>query len=221
MENKKTHKTEVWDVYIRIFHWLLTFFVLTSFISIKFFDSLYVHFISGHCIVGLLVFRLIWGLVGSETARFKNFIKGPAAILKYIKSLADGKKHKASYGHSPIAALSVIAMLLILIFQVLSGLFFFDEETFIEGPLAQYGPDGLLENARIYHPIGSKLVMIIIGVHLLALAVYYVFFKQNLIKPMIIGYKNSDEQRKLQVKQGVALLAIACAAGVVALIVYF
>lgn len=211
--NKNSHKSEIWDVYIRIFHWLLTILVLTSFVSIKYFDSLYVHFISGYCIVGLLVFRLAWGLFGTETARFKNFIKRPSVMIKYVKSLANPKDYKSSYGHSPIAAVSVVAMLLILIFQVVSGLFFFDDETFLEGPLALYGSDLMLDNAKLYHPIGANLILIIIWVHLLAIAVYYVFFKENLVSPMITGWRKFHEQKQLQVKHITAILCILVGLG--------
>ncbi|PCI86494.1 MAG: cytochrome B [Hyphomicrobiales bacterium] len=221
MKNGESHKSEVWDIYIRIFHWLLTFFVLTSFISIKYFDSLTVHFISGYCIVGLLVFRLVWGLFGSETARFKNFVKGPLAIVDYLKSLKNTPEHIASYGHSPIAAVSIMAMLFILIAQVFSGLFYYDEEIFLEGPLARYGSDFLLDNASYYHPIGANLVMLIIAVHLLAIAIYYIFFKQNLITPMIVGWRKSAEKKTLKVKHIGAFLCILSAFGVVAFVLFF
>lgn len=217
MSKYQSHKAQIWDIYIRIFHWLLTILVLTSFISIQYFDSLTVHFISGYCIVGLLTFRIVWGLFGSETARFFNFIKGPKVVLKYVKNI---KSAKPSFGHSPIAAISVVAMLLVLVFQVVSGLFFFDEETFLEGPLAAYAPDILLDNASFYHPIGADLIQIVIGVHLLAIAIYYVFFKQNLVSPMIVGWRNFYEKKHLTVKHFVAFLSILFALGIVAYIVY-
>lgn len=215
MAEKNAQKTEIWDIYIRIFHWLLTILVLTSFISIKYFDSLDVHFISGYCIVGLLVFRITWGLFGSKTAKFINFVKGPTAILEYFKSMASPENRKPSLGHSPIAAVSVVAMLLILIFQVVSGLFFYDEEIFLEGPLAQYGSELLQNNAYLYHPIGSKLIMVIIGFHLIAIATYYIFFKQNLISPMVKGWRESTENSSLNVKHVVASVCIICALAVV------
>lgn len=220
MPNKNIQKSVVWDIYIRVFHWLLVILVATSFISIKYFDNLDLHFLSGYCIIGLLSFRIIWGLLGSQTARFKYFVKGPKAIIKYFKSLVTGKDYKPAYGHSPIAALSVIAMLLILIVQVFSGLFFFDEETFLEGPLAQYGSAAMSENARMYHPIGANLVLVIIGGHVLAIAIYYIFFKENLITPMITGWRKAREEKQLKVKHGVALICILFALIVVSIILY-
>lgn len=218
VSNKKTQKSAIWDVYIRIFHWSLTILVLTSYISIKFFDNLDLHFFSGYCIVGLLVFRLSWGLFGSETARFVNFVKGPTAIVKYLISFG---KNKPSFGHSPIAAVSVIAMLLILIFQVVSGLFFYDEEIFLEGPLAQYGSNFMLDNAYLYHPIGANLVLFIIATHVIAIAIYYIFLKDNLITPMITGLKNFQFDKVLNVKHIVAIICIVIASGVVGSILYF
>ncbi|MGL1920631.1 MAG: cytochrome b/b6 domain-containing protein [Hyphomicrobiales bacterium] len=215
MQNNDNHKTKVWDGYIRVFHWLLVILILISFISIELFDNLDVHFMSGYAIVGLLIFRILWGVFGSHTAKFVNFVKGPSAIITYIKSLADSKTYKQSYGHSPIAALSVIAMLGILIMQVLSGLFLFDEESFLEGPLAQYGSDNLVSNATNYHPIGANLVLAIIAFHLIAIAIYYIFFKENLIKPMVTGVKNFHQKRELKFRHSVAIGCILCAAAIV------
>lgn len=221
MSNKNNYKTQIWDIYIRVYHWLLAILVATSFISIKFFDSLDVHFLSGYSIVGLLIFRLIWGLFGSETAKFVNFIKSPFEIFKYMKSLLTIKGHKINYGHSPIAGLSVMAMLGILVAQTLSGLFFYDEEIFLSGPLAQYGSETIVNIAHYYHPIGANLVLTLIVIHLMAIAVYYFFLKDNLILPMITGWKKLNSQKHLDVKHVVAIFCMVFAAIIVTAIIYF
>lgn len=220
LQNNDNKKSKVWDVYIRIFHWLLVILILTSFISIEYFDNLDLHFMSGYGIVGLLTFRVLWGLFGSKTARFINFIKGPVTIIGYLKSMADPKTYKASYGHSPIAALSVIAMLGILIAQVTTGLFFFDDESFVEGPLAQFASYEMTENARSYHPIGANLVLAIIAFHIFAIAVYYIFFKQNLVKPMVTGWNDFHEKHELKVSHSIAILCIILAACLVGFVLY-
>lgn len=99
-------------------------------------------------------------------------------------------------------------------------LYIFDDETFVEGPLAPYGSEALTGNAKFYHPIGSKLVLIIIAGHLLALAIYYIFFKENLVSPMIRGWKESQETKLLTVRHLVAAICILCAAGFVGYIIY-
>lgn len=219
-ENNK-HRSVMWDIYIRVYHWLLAILVLVSFVSIEVFDNLDVHFMSGFGIIGLLVFRAVWGIFGSETAKFVNFVRHPSEIIKYMKSLVNPKTHKINYGHSPIAGLSVVAMLLILVFQVLSGLFYYDEEIFLEGPLAQYGSEGMLGMALNYHPIGANLVLTLVVIHLLAIAIYYFVYKDNLISPMIKGWREFDAKKILKVNHFIAIFCIVLAAVTVGLIAYY
>lgn len=221
MPNKNQEKAQIWDIYIRIYHWLLAILVIVSYSSIQFFDNLDVHFMSGFGIIGLLTFRLIWGLFGSETAKFMNFIKGPVYIFKYIKSLTNPANHKEIYGHSPIGALSVVGMLVIILAQVTTGLFFYDEEIFLEGPLAQYGSEQIQSLAQYYHPIGANLVLALVTIHLIAIAVYYFFFKNNLILPMITGLKAIKSNWAQKVNHTTAIIGIVLAASLVASIVYF
>ncbi|MEO9641709.1 MAG: cytochrome b/b6 domain-containing protein [Lentilitoribacter sp.] len=190
MDNS-TAKVKVWDVYIRIFHWLLLICILVSFISFRL-DEMDIHFISGHCVLALIIFRVIWGVVGSRTALFHSFIKGPGTILNYLQN-PSSEKFKGIIGHSPIAALSVIAMLVVISVQVGTGLIS-DDEILLQGPLAQYVSGEMSYQATTYHGINAKLIIGLIVLHLAAIAFYRFIKKDDIVKPMVTGQKNVSEE---------------------------
>ncbi|MEP2979826.1 MAG: cytochrome b/b6 domain-containing protein [Lentilitoribacter sp.] len=213
-----TAKVKVWDVYIRIFHWLLLICILVSFISFRL-DEMDIHFISGHCVLALLIFRVIWGVIGSRTALFHTFIKGPGAILNYVKN-PSSEKFKGMIGHSPIAALSVIAMLVVISVQVGTGLIS-DDEILLQGPLAKYVSGDMSYQATTYHGINAKLIIGLIVLHLAAIAFYRFIKKDDIVKPMVIGQKEVTEdyaekappldEKKLIVAAMAILVSIAIA----------
>lgn len=190
MDNS-TAKVKVWDVYIRIFHWLLLICILVSFISFRL-DEMDIHFISGHCVLALIIFRVIWGVVGSRTALFQSFIKGPGTILNYLQN-PSSEKFKGIIGHSPIAALSVIAMLVVISVQVGTGLIS-DDEILLQGPLAQFVSGEMSYQATTYHGINAKLIIGLIVLHLAAIAFYRFIKKDDIVKPMVTGQKNVSEE---------------------------
>lgn len=188
--DKQTSKIKVWDIYIRTFHWLLLICILVSFISFRL-DEMDIHFISGHCVLALLIFRVIWGVIGSRTALFHTFIKGPGAVLNYVKNPNSGT-FKGMIGHSPIAALSVIAMLGIISLQVATGLIS-DDEILLQGPLAKYVSGEMSYQATTYHGINAKLIVGLIVLHLAAIAFYRFIKKDDIVKPMVTGQKEVAE----------------------------
>lgn len=188
--DKQTSKIKVWDIYIRTFHWLLLICILISFISFRL-DEMEIHFISGHCVLALLIFRVIWGVIGSRTALFHTFIKGPGAVVSYVKN-PSSEKFKGMIGHSPIAALSVIAMLGIISLQVATGLIS-DDEILLQGPLAKYVSGEMSYQATTYHGINAKLIIGLIVLHLAAIAFYRFIKKDDIVKPMVTGQKEVAE----------------------------
>ena len=124
-------KIRIWDVPTRLFHWTLVGLIGFSWWSAEE-EHLDWHLWSGLAILSLLIFRLLWGLVGSSTARFANFVRGPKSILAYLKDM----KGWRPIGHSPLGALSVLAMLAAIAVQVGLGLFAIDKDGLYEGPLA-------------------------------------------------------------------------------------
>jgi cytochrome b len=171
----------VWDLPVRLFHWSVVAFIGLSWWSAENgFDR--VHFWSGYALLFLLVFRILWGFAGSSTARFATFVSGPAAVAAYLRH---GRQSQA--GHSPIGALSVLAMLLALLVQIASGLIQIDEDDFVEGPLSGLvGYDTALLSHDV-HEASFYVLLVLIALHLLAIAYYRLIRGRSLIRPMVTG----------------------------------
>lgn len=175
-------KAYVWDIPIRLFHWLLVLCVIGAFVTAKIGGGLMVwHGRLGLAIFGLLVFRLIWGVIGSTYARFAVFVRGPRAILAYLL----GRWH--GLGHNPLGALSVLAMLGMLFVQATTGLFANDDIAY-SGHLASRIDADLSARITSIHHLLEKLLMVLVALHLGAIAYYARVKKQNLIKPMLTGW---------------------------------
>ena len=157
---------KVWDFPIRIFHWGLVTAIVTSWVSIKT-DNIETHVISGACILGLLIFRLLWGIWGASTAQFHRFIPSPRTLLNYLRSDAA----ELRIGHSPIAALSVVAMLVVLSIQVLTGLVA-DDDVYTTGPLVAFVESDFSEWATGMHSTNSDILLGLMALHLVAILFY-------------------------------------------------
>jgi cytochrome b len=174
---------KVWDLPIRLFHWGLVAAVATSFISMEL-ENMEVHVISGACVLGLLIFRFLWGLWGASTAQFHRFIPSPKRLINYLKkSESDGR---VTIGHSAIAALSVVAMLVAIGFQTITGLVA-DDDVYTTGPLIDYVESDVSEWATGWHATNSDIVLAFLGLHIAAILFYKFVKKQSLVKPMIVG----------------------------------
>ncbi len=173
----------VWDLPLRLFHWLLVVCVTGSFISAKIGGNAMVwHGRFGLVVVGLLVFRLVWGFVGSTYARFFQFVRGPAAIVVYLRGQWHGE------GHNPLGALSVLAMLGTLLLLVSTGLFANDDIAF-EGPLYALVGKDLSDRVVGIHRLVEPLIILLVVAHLAAIAFYVRIKKETLIMPMVTGEK--------------------------------
>ncbi|MGC9163150.1 MAG: cytochrome b/b6 domain-containing protein [Thiomonas sp.] len=180
-------KVRVWDLPLRLFHWALAVCVTLSIITgLIGGNAMQYHFWSGYCLIALLVFRLVWGLIGSHHARFWNFVRGPRDVLRYLRG-DDPRPPHLRLGHNPLGSLSVIALLVIITLQVASGLFA-NDEIFNEGPLANYVSSRTSEILTYYHTnIGLPLVYALVGLHIAAIAYYAIVKHQNLVRPMLTG----------------------------------
>lgn len=179
-----THATRqfVWDLPVRLFHWALVVLIGFSWWSAENYLMDW-HRLSGQAVLFLIAFRLIWGLVGSDTARFAYFLKGPRAIRTY---LAD-KQAPASVGHNPLGGWSVVAMLAILGTQVVSGLFAVDIDGIESGPLSHLVNFDQGRLASAIHGVCFTLLQALIVLHVLAVLFYLVVRRRNLIGPMVTG----------------------------------
>ena len=194
-KNQKSLTLYVWDIYLRLFHWLLVIAVATSLISVQL-DEMQIHVTSGIVIAALLIFRLIWGIIGSSTAQFHRFVRGPRTVAatlfqNHVKATSDtGESTPAAKhaGHSPLGALSVVAMLAALVAQVSTGLFA-DDEVFSSGPFARFVGSDFSASATSLHGINAKIIFALILVHIGAIVFYHFVKKDNLTLPMISGKK--------------------------------
>lgn len=170
----------VWDLPVRVFHWAIVVLVPFSWWSATS-GRLPWHRLSGYTILGLIVFRLIWGIVGSETARFSRFLRGPAAARAYLTG-----RSGPVVGHNPLAGWSVAAMLVVLFVQVGLGLFSVDEDGFQAGPLDKFVSFDTGRTIAHLHHLNFYLLLALIALHLSAVAIYAVRGR-NLVSPMITG----------------------------------
>ena len=176
----------IWDLPVRLFHWLLPILLITSYVSVKT-DRMALHLLSGYAMAVLLIFRLIWGFIGSDTARFSRFLRSPLAAIRHIGRMFRREPDNA-VGHNEAGCLMVIGLLALLTIQVVTGLCANDDgET--EGPLMKFISKGLSDQLSKAHDVTFKLIMIAVGLHILAVIVYALFKGQDLVRPMITGRK--------------------------------
>jgi cytochrome b len=198
----------IWDLPTRLFHWLLVALIAAAFLTGLQGGNLMVwHGRIGLLILGLLAFRLAWGLMGSTYARFSQFVRGPSSVLAYLR----GEWH--GVGHSPLAALSVLALLAVLAFQALSGLAANDDIAF-RGPLYALVSKGTSDWLTGLHRQNIWLIGALIGLHIAAVLFYTYIRKDDLIRPMISGRKDVPLQTARGALGGgwIALAAALCIA---------
>ncbi len=177
-----TVKVAVWDLPTRLFHWTLVALLGLSWWSAEE-DELELHLYSGYAILTLLLFRILWGLFGSSTARFRNFLRGPAAVLAYLRDTRGWK----AIGHTPIGALSVVALLGLIALQVGTGLFNSDDDGLNEGPLAPLVSYDIAESAHDVHEMVFNVLLVFVALHVAAILFYRLFLGKKLLGPMISG----------------------------------
>ncbi len=172
----------VWDLPTRLFHWTLVALLGLSWWSAEN-DELEIHLYSGYAILTLLLFRILWGLFGSSTARFRNFLRGPAAVLAYLRDASGWR----AVGHTPIGALSVVALLGLIALQVGTGLFNSDDDGLNEGPLAPFVSTDFSETAHDVHETVFNILLVFVGLHVAAILFYRLVLGKKLVGPMISG----------------------------------
>jgi cytochrome b len=175
----------VWDAPVRLFHWTLAFLVALLWATGQW-GKLDIHMALGVWALVLVLFRLAWGVAGSETARFTHFVKGPGAILDYLAAARAGAVR--SIGHNPLGALSVLALLAVVGVQAASGLFTTDD-IFTDGPLVQLASSKTVALLSTVHRIGGKVILALVAVHVAAVAFYTLVKKDDLLRAMITGTK--------------------------------
>ncbi len=194
MAEKNERRIRVWDLPVRLFHWTLVILMVVSYFTGRAGgDWMKFHFWSGYAILTLVLFRIAWGFVGSTTARFADFVRGPAAAIGHLRDLlGSGRPREA--GHNPLGGAMVVALLLAVLLQVAAGFFSADTDMgTVNGPLALLVADKWIERATAFHKFWINVLLWMVALHVLAAIVYLVWKRQNLIGAMLTGRKPLDD----------------------------
>jgi len=185
----QSSKIRVWDLPIRVFHWLLVAAIATSYFSYEF-TYMEIHKASGIVILSLVLTRILWGLIGSSTARFGRFVRAPGAVMGYVSTLKAGRPAH-SLGHNPLGGWAVVVLLAACLVQASLGLFA-NDDFFFDGPLVKYVSKETSDTVTGWHETFFSVLVTLIVIHVLA-NLYYLKKGHNLIRPMVTGSKRADE----------------------------
>ncbi len=214
-------KVRVWDLPTRVFHWSLVICVLGLVVSSEVSgDAMVWHFRLGYAALTLVIFRLVWGLVGGHWSRFSTFVVTPARIVRYVQ----GKRlPQDSVGHNPLGALSVLALLFVTLAQICAGLMS-DDEIATAGPLVSKVPAAWVSVATFLHTEVTKLILIaLVMLHIAAILWYRFKQGENLVTPMLSGdkdlsFKAPGSRDTVMSRLAALFILLLCALAVAALL---
>ena len=183
---------KVWDLPVRLFHWILVLLLVFQYASGKIGGGLMAwHVYSGYGVLVLVVFRILWGFAGSTHARFASFLKGPAAALHFAKRLFS-RRAVPQVGYNPLGGWMVVALLILLALQAISGLFANDSSR-TEGPLATLVSLEVSDRLSLFHRGNFKVLLVLASVHVVASLYHWLAMKDDLIVAMFTGVKRVPE----------------------------
>lgn len=211
----------VWDLPTRLFHWILVALMIAQWWTAEQSSTMDYHVWGGYAVLTLVLFRLIWGFVGSETVLFSDFVRSPGAALVYARALMRGETPHY-LGHNPMGGWSILALLILLLIQAGTGLFASDD-ILIEGPLYAWVSNDTSDWLTSIHHWNFNLLLAMIAVHLSAVFFYLLVKRENLIHPMLSGRKylppEQIDHAPRMANPWLGLAALAVAAFVVWLLV--
>lgn len=196
MSDDELKRVKVWDGPTRLFHWgLVVLFALSTYSAFQDKFGIYanMHLFSGVAIIALLVWRILWGFVGSETSRFSHFVRGPKATANYCRDAVNGRPTQ-EIGHNPLGAISVCLMLFLLLAQAVMGLFASDA-MFFYGPFSDSIDGGLSGDLTGIHKLLGYGLLGLVALHILAILLYRLVRSTDLLTPMITGWKRVSSER--------------------------
>jgi cytochrome b len=198
-------KKPVWDIAIRLFHWTLVLSFIICYLTGE--EESLIHVYTGYLIMALICFRIIWGFIGTQHARFADFIYSPRHIFTYAKGMLKGNVEHVE-GHNPLGGLMIFALLICLTMTTVSGLKVYGLEGY--GPLAMSSSSWFISEANASSPYGdddygdkeheedfweeihdffANFTVFLIVLHVGGVVVSSHLEKQNLVKAMLTGYK--------------------------------
>jgi cytochrome b len=173
----------VWDVPIRIFHWLLVVSFAGAWLTSESEAQQMIHYAFGYSACTLVLFRIIWGIVGTRYARFSQFIKGPAETIRHIKSLMTGSEH-SSLGHNPAGAIAMISLMILILLIGLTG--YWSVKEFLGDFMSEA------------HETISNITLVIVAIHVGAAIIMSFLQKENLVKSMVSGKKEGTSDQAIR-----------------------
>ncbi len=177
----------VWDAPTRLFHWAIVVLVAFSYVAVKK-DWLQLHFLSGYTILALLLFRVVWGFVGSETSRFGKFLRSPIEGLRHLAQFGR-REPDTEIGHNAAGGWMVLLMLLALLGQTGTGLFSREDDGVIEAPLAHHLERATSDQVTGVHAVLFNVILGLVALHILAIVAYAVVKRHDLVRAMVTGKK--------------------------------
>ena len=178
--NKQKQLVLVWDLPVRVFHWLLVISFAGSWLTAESEAQQMLHYAFGYSACALVVFRIFWGLVGTRYARFSEFVKGPKAAFQHIKSILAGKEN-SQLGHNPAGALAMILLMNLILLIGITGYWVVKE----------FLGDFMSEA----HEVLANLALVVIAVHVVSAFLMSYLQKENLVKSMVTGKKNGTAEQ--------------------------
>ena len=184
---------KVWDPLVRIFHWALVLAFMVAYISEE--DFLSIHSFAGYTVLGLLIFRLLWGVIGTRHARFSDFIYSPATIKQFVKDTLT-LKAKRYLGHNPAGGAMIVLMIISLLITSVSGIAVYGAEEQL-GPMAGWFSYGFWGEAfEELHEFFANFTLLLVFIHVSGVIIESLIHKENLVKSMVDGLKRSTTDPK-------------------------
>ena len=216
-----TTRHRVWDAPTRIVHWLLAIGVVLQYLGGEFkLMPMQWHYVIGYTLLGLLLFRLAWGFVGSDSARFARFFHPPAAMGRYaLAMVSPSGRVERTPGHNPLGAWSALAMIACLLVQSVSGLWTSDD-ILEQGPRVEGASTALVEAMSTIHRVSQKVLLGLVVLHLVAVAWHAWLLREDLVRAMFDGRKALDADPGLHFATWTraAVVAAVCAAAAYGLV---
>jgi cytochrome b len=217
MDEPGTRRVKVWDGWVRLVHWAIVLLVAGQWLTAKL-SLMQWHFRLGYTVLALLLFRLAWGLVGSDTARFARFLRSPLAALRHLAEWRRGEPD-TEIGHNAAGGWMVLVLLGLLLAQVGTGLFANEEpgESYsAHGPFALRVADALSDRLTGLHHVLFNLLLAAVALHVLAVLAYALLRRHDLVRPMVTGFKRLPDglQAPRLASPALAAVLLALAAGI-------
>ena len=220
MRPARLSSIQVWDGPVRLFHWGIVVLVFTSWLTQE--ESwMQAHFISGYSIAAALLFRFVWGFIGSDTARFSRFLKNPLAAVIVLARFGR-REPDTEIGHNAAGGWMVVVMLVLLVVQVGTGLCATDD-VMTEGPFSELVGSSWSDWLSHIHDLTFLAIEVAVGLHVLAVLAHAVIKRHDIVRPMITGRKRlpATATPPRMASPWLAIALFALAGGIVAFAVTY